>query len=302
MEPRTDSRPAERDFRVSSEGQSETTVQILREIALLKELVFTRLNAMDTAVAVFHDDLVRVPTDVTRQVGSLKELLESRFIGAHNTEEAQFRVTETKFADMGEAIRLLQSARDRYPEELDSRDATLLELIDQRFKTQSAEISALRSIVETQFRERDTRVDQITALNKVALDAAFAAQAAAAAKQDEANQKAIDKSERAVAETLNKQSDLFKSTTDGLAAQIFDIKDRQTRFEGMLNGLVTTVAEASTRVAELARDFGQQKNLATESFGRLGGRSAAGLEHWGYLVGVVGMIAAILAVIFHFVK
>ena len=56
--------------------------------------------------------------------------------------------------------------------------------------------------IQTQFKERDIRSEREARDNKVAVDAAFAAQKEAAAKQDEANQKAIDKSEKATGETI----------------------------------------------------------------------------------------------------
>jgi hypothetical protein len=50
-----------------------------RESLFLKELIFTRLDAMDKAVALFNTNLTRVPTDVDKQVGNLKDLLLERF-------------------------------------------------------------------------------------------------------------------------------------------------------------------------------------------------------------------------------
>jgi hypothetical protein len=56
-----------------------TTAQTVREIAALKELITTRLEAMDKAIVLFSDNLTRVPTDVDKQVGNLKELHDERF-------------------------------------------------------------------------------------------------------------------------------------------------------------------------------------------------------------------------------
>lgn len=92
--------------------------------------------------------------------------------------------------------------------------------------------------VAQRFDGLETRSEKVESLNKIALDAAFAAQKEAAAKQDEANQKAIDKSEKATSETLNKQADLFKSTTDALADKIEDLRARLGMIDATLVGLI----------------------------------------------------------------
>jgi hypothetical protein len=174
-----------------------TTVAILRDVAALRDLVFTRLDAMDKAIVIFNDNLTRVPTDVDKQVGNLKEIMMGLFM-----------VEDEKFAG-----------------------------------------------IQVQFKERDTRSERESRDNKVAVDAAFAAQKEAASEQNKSNTLAIDKSEKATAETLNKQADLFKSTTDGLAGQISDLKDRQNKAEGTGRGMASM---------------------------------------WGYVLGAVGLVAVLL--------
>lgn len=62
-----------------------TTTQLDRAIAALKneittrfEAVDTRLNAMDRATALAHDDFVRVPTEIQKAISGLRELLEQK--------------------------------------------------------------------------------------------------------------------------------------------------------------------------------------------------------------------------------
>jgi hypothetical protein len=58
-----------------------TTQMTWREIGSLKELVFSELNGLKKGIEVAHEDLVRVPTDVQKQVGTTRELLTERIDG-----------------------------------------------------------------------------------------------------------------------------------------------------------------------------------------------------------------------------
>lgn len=184
---------------ITSDPSPLTTAQILREITSLKELVFTRLDAMDKAMTLFNDNITRVPTDVDKQVGTLKALVYETF----KTIDVKFESSEGLFTE--------------------------------QFKS-----------VAQQFKERDTRSERESRDNKVAVDAAFAAQKEAASEQNKSNTLAIDKSEKATAETLNKQADLFKSTTDALDGKIGD--DRQTI--NKLDGRLTTIESRGVVVRE----------------------------------------------------
>src|ERR1700722_13869365 len=56
-----------------------TTQQLIREINSLKEVVFTRLDGMDTGIELFNGNITRVATDTDKQIQHLKEFHESRF-------------------------------------------------------------------------------------------------------------------------------------------------------------------------------------------------------------------------------
>lgn len=78
---------------------SLTTQQLWREIGALKELLGAQIEAVEKAIKVAHDDLVRVPTDVQKQVGNLREL-----------HEEKFRSIQVQFAERD--VRSEQSAKD----------------------------------------------------------------------------------------------------------------------------------------------------------------------------------------------
>ena len=72
-----------------------TLEQLSSGLASLKELHATRLDAMDKAIEVAHDDLVRVPTDVQKAVGSLRDLIDEKF----RTHEEKFAGVKEQFSE-----------------------------------------------------------------------------------------------------------------------------------------------------------------------------------------------------------
>lgn len=94
-----------------------TTQQLLREINSLKELVMTRINSIDQAVVISHADLVRVPTEVQKAVGTLKDLHEERFHSVNNAAEDLTSLVNEKFSSVEKQfkerdIRVEQTAKD----------------------------------------------------------------------------------------------------------------------------------------------------------------------------------------------
>lgn len=93
--------------RYMSDPTSLTTAQLLREIASLKELLQARIAAVEDGIVVAHDDLVRVPTEVQKQIGGLKELLERTICDADKLKEEKFRNIDKRL-DMVEQARVEQ--------------------------------------------------------------------------------------------------------------------------------------------------------------------------------------------------
>jgi cation transport regulator ChaB len=142
---------------------------------------------------------------------------------------------------MDTATIVLNQAVTKTPTEIQKEVSHLRELSDEKFIS-----------VQTQFKERDTRQERESRDNKVAVDAAFAAQKEAAAKQDEANAKAIDKSERATAETIKTNQELSKSTTDALTKSLDEVKLAIGRIEATKQGSDLTVGKIYAAIAAAA--------------------------------------------------
>lgn len=125
--------------------------------------------------------------------------------------------------------------------------------------------------IQTQFAERDTRQERESRDNKVAVDAAFAAQKEAAAKQDEGNAKAIDKSEKGTAETIGKLTDLTRAQDEARRQQISDgLRSLTDKIEDLKDG---QIADMKTALAEL-----RQVVATGEGRGTGAGEHAAGIH------------------------
>lgn len=173
-----------------------TTQQLWREIAALKELSFTRFDSMERAIIVAHEDLVRVPTDVQKTVGTLRDLHEEKF---HSTDR---RIDDRVIFVSKQLV-------------------DIEHLITERF-----------SSIQQQFGERDKRTELLSINSDKAVSAALNAAKEAVDKQNESFLLSINKSETAT----TKQIDGMQSTISGLTKafddKITDLKDRITRNEG----------------------------------------------------------------------
>src|SRR5271163_46358 len=56
-----------------------TTQQLLRELSTLRELIFTRLDAMDRATSLLSETVNRTPTVVQTEISHVRELTGERF-------------------------------------------------------------------------------------------------------------------------------------------------------------------------------------------------------------------------------
>jgi hypothetical protein len=128
-----------------------TTAALTREIAALKELVATRLDAMDKAMTLFNENITRVPTDTDKQIRHLKELVWEKFA----TTMEQFNGIKTQFSER-------DSRRDTeaklFSTAIDKAEVALTKQMDQ----QQAAIHSAKTelgIMISAVRDRVTRIE-----------------------------------------------------------------------------------------------------------------------------------------------
>lgn len=146
--------------------------------------------------------------------------------------DGQLQVVLERLRGIDTATKLLNEGADRVPHAVTEEVKHLRELMEEKFTS-----------VETQFRERDTRQEREAKDNQIRVDAAFAAQKESAAEQNKSNTLAITKSEIATTETINKLSELFRTTIDALSSKIDDLKERVRGMESVKQGYTESRSE-----------------------------------------------------------
>jgi hypothetical protein len=172
-------------------------------------------------------------------------------------------------------IREISSMREILEARMDGTDKAILQLQRQvehgRTEVQD-KVGHLQELHEEkfksiaiQFAERDTRTEQMSRDSKVAVDAALQAAKEAVGEQNKSSALAIAKSESATTKQIDQQAVLLQTATRAIDDKISDLKDRLTAIDG--------------------RTIGGDR---TEK--RIG-------DQWGYLVGGIGMIVAVITLI-----
>ena len=177
-----------------------------------------------------------------------------------------------RLSGMDRATELLSATVNKVPTEVQREVGNLGNVMEEKFTS-----------VDKQFAERDTRSEREARDNKLAVDAAFAAQEKQAVAESVSNQKAIDKSEVATNKAIDKLAELFESRVGGLAESLSDLKNRVQAIESSKQGVVEN-AQQNYQVQEPVI---AQRALAT----------AKTTLVVASIVGMFSILAVILAVI-----
>src|ERR1035437_4711158 len=135
--------------KTTSNGSAATGGQVTHEVEALRQLVFTRLDAMDKAIFLFNDNITRVPTETDRQIDHLKTLIDEKF-----------RSIATQFAERD--TRTEQTSRDSKVA-VDAALQAAKEAVGEQNKSSALAISKSESATTKQIDQQSTLIATATA-------------------------------------------------------------------------------------------------------------------------------------------
>ncbi len=214
----------DRDFRPVPDPTILTTQQLMREIASLKELLVSRLDAMDKAVTLLNDGASRSPT-----INEVYLQHEEKLSSIHQHFEERDKRFEQAAVVHSTAISAAMKAAGEAQIAVTEKTKHLEELHSEKFRS-----------IQVQFMERDTRTEQTSRDAKVAVDAALQAAKEAVGEQNKSSALAIAKSEASTAKQIDQIQVVINSNTKGTDDKIDDLKTRLTTIEGRSAGVGST--------------------------------------------------------------
>jgi hypothetical protein len=206
------------------------------------EAVHARIEGMDKATSVLHDDFVRVPTLLDRAILNLRELIESEIDKTKAVSIERLGRIDTVFLAHSVAIETALKAQQKSAQDAAEKMASEMDKL--------AAVSAERfTRIDTQFIERDKRTDQLSLADKTAVAAALQAAKEAVGAQNTSNSIAIAKSESSTVESIKQLQTLFTSAIAGLNDKVNDVKSRLDRGEGTVVGTKETNQDGRANLA-----------------------------------------------------
>jgi len=202
-----------------------TNQMILREIAALKEVITTRLDAMDKAIVVLADGQAKLPTEVDRRIAALNDTLKERFNSIDMRAAERIHTTEVLF----DGIRT-------------------------QFKERDERAAAAKSA-------SDTAVAAALQAAKEAVGAANESFQQGINKSEASTSKSIDQLTRALETLGTTQTDKLAASEKTLSAQISEIGSRVTRLESQGIGRTAAVAEVRNETTTQRAQSTQNQGL-----------------------------------------
>ena len=255
----------------------------------LRNELTTKIEAMDKAVVLWHDDLVRVPTEVQKAVSAVREVLEQVIfktraeINADLGNKLAVGCGEIKKLDayVSEHQKAVSLAFDAQNDRLDNQVKIVMEMVSGRVAT-LAEVSEERfKSIQIQFTLLKQATEQLDLANKTAIAAALQAQKESAGETQKSSQAAIAKSELSTSEAIKSLTTTFNVAIGGLTDRYNDLKGRLDRGEGKSSQSDPAIDRMNALLIELS-------NKSSEGAGHAAGIS----QSTGLLIAVAGLVVA----------
>jgi hypothetical protein len=207
---------------------------------------------------------------LTRTVASVKEMFAVQIAAEHESLELLKQEIKSLPCEMDKTVDHLKGFIEARLNGMDKATQLLqsgADLIPARMDEKIAALKVLHeerfNSIKTQFLERDVRTEQSSKDSKVAVDAALQAAKEAVGEQNKSSALAISKSEAATTKQIDQIGAAMASQSKNVDDKFSDMKDRLTAIEN--------------------RGTGRQ-------------------DSWGWLVGAVGMVVGVIAVVLMIVK
>lgn len=192
--------------------------------------------------------------------------LQTRALDAAFT--AQTTAMDAAFAASEKAVTSAMSAAD------EALGKSVL-LTDAKLASHAETMTSLREMLNERYQTQTK-----------ALDAAFVAQQAAVATSFDASEKAMAAALLAAKEAVDKAAVSTEKRFDSVTELLAQLN--------AANSALLPRSEAEARMADLDRRVTDIKSTVDKGFTGTDTRSAAGKEYWGYMVGAVGLLIAIV--------
>jgi hypothetical protein len=136
-----------------------TTAQLYREITALRDIMETRLSAMDKASILFENNLTRVPTDTDKQIDHLRQVHDEKFLSIQKQfDERDIRAKASEVAAQTAVNAALQAQKEAAGAQNDSNAAAIL-------KSESATVKQIDGILALLASNTKAIDDKITVIN-----------------------------------------------------------------------------------------------------------------------------------------
>lgn len=221
------------------------------------------------------------PTELTidalqREIANVRRELEMRQTMREREHESLKEIIDTRLNGIDRATELLSATVNRTPTEITKEIGHLRGILEEKLSSVEVRFVEQDRLTSTQFKERDTRTEREARDNKLAVDAAFAAQEKQAVAQNEGNQLAINKSEGSTAETIKTNMDLTKSEINALRKSSEDREQRQREVDedmkkrlGSIESALVGISSAGSSRREVQTDSRSGSTLVLAVIGTL---------------------------------